>query len=864
MKVAQTKRIERAGVNALRTLLEDHNQIVQEIDGGNDYGEDLFVTLTKDGCRTGVTIAIQVKSGEKYKRIKGYAIPVDNHADDWRESFLPVYGVVFDIELESLFWVNLTATLTDCDYPPTWIQVGRERELSMDSIEDFVAQAHEYARNREVAGNGEFTLNVHVIPEDRKYAERFIGRENECIELKRQLAEGVAKRVLIVGMAGVGKTALVTRIVDDRSVRSYFSGGILLVDMHGFSGDRRNMCRARSAYAPLLTAVGVPESDIPADVNAQAQLFHKYLEDCAAAGTNFLLVFDNVAEASQIVELLPRSEKHGVLVTSRVQLGVIDDLETVYLDCMDTEDSVRLISVALAGEGSILDATMARSLCELCGNLPLALHIAAAILKEDSGLEIVDLIEELAEARTRLDVLQYGDTAVRAALLVSLMHLDDDLREKFCRLSVNPGTSISEEIAGVLMEVSVPRARSILRRLSQASLVSRDSARSRWKMHDLVRLFSSEQAEILVGRILLNAHFARMAQRYILIAEEADSALRGAVEPNQRFASVSEYLAWFDNECSNIRGVATRSRDMAMYEVTYYLSMFSVLYLDMRRRTDDSLESSITAYDAARALKDVKHQVRALNNVGIALTSQRKFQDAIRTLTKAAAIAERIGFLEGQCNSTLSLGSAVREHEDPRAAISILVKAYELAVMSQDSGSIASALTNLGSAYRESGEFGPAAQALSASIEFHVRTGNRRREASAHGGLGAVLSQMGQFGVALESYNKALLAYEEVEDKSGVNLTLANLGATYLRMARIEEGKACLMRALSYFTSVGDSYHQALCLANLGNAGVISSEYSEARMLFNSARSKYLEAGSRRGELAVESLIAKLDLTGHQ
>ncbi|MEU6013615.1 DUF4365 domain-containing protein [Streptomyces sp. NPDC047515] len=75
-RVSRSRRIERAGVNALRTLLEAHDQIVQEIDGGNDFGEDLFVMLTREGERTGSSITVQVKSGDKYKRANGYAIEV--------------------------------------------------------------------------------------------------------------------------------------------------------------------------------------------------------------------------------------------------------------------------------------------------------------------------------------------------------------------------------------------------------------------------------------------------------------------------------------------------------------------------------------------------------------------------------------------------------------------------------------------------------------------------------------------------------------------------------------------------------------------------------------------------------------------
>ncbi|WP_327297749.1 DUF4365 domain-containing protein [Streptomyces sp. NBC_01197] len=66
--VRSSRRIERAGVNALRTLLEEDNHLVQEIDGGNDHGEDMIVNFTRHGKRTGYWIAIQVKSGKKYKR----------------------------------------------------------------------------------------------------------------------------------------------------------------------------------------------------------------------------------------------------------------------------------------------------------------------------------------------------------------------------------------------------------------------------------------------------------------------------------------------------------------------------------------------------------------------------------------------------------------------------------------------------------------------------------------------------------------------------------------------------------------------------------------------------------------------------
>ncbi|TVZ75376.1 DUF4365 domain-containing protein [Streptomyces sp. BK340] len=136
--ISASRKIERAGVNALRTLLEEHDHLVQEIDGGADHGEDLYVAFASEGRRTGHVIAIQVKSGKKYKRANGYAIPVAGHRDDWKESRLPVVGVVYDRDEKRLFWVNLTEELRRGS-EATWIQVPRVNELTDESLHGFIA-----------------------------------------------------------------------------------------------------------------------------------------------------------------------------------------------------------------------------------------------------------------------------------------------------------------------------------------------------------------------------------------------------------------------------------------------------------------------------------------------------------------------------------------------------------------------------------------------------------------------------------------------------------------------------------------------------------------------------------------------------
>ncbi|MFD5029381.1 tetratricopeptide repeat protein [Streptomyces sp. NPDC058405] len=856
MRVTRTRRIERAGVNTLRALLEENDQIVQEIDGGNDYGEDLLVMFTKDGYRTGVSISIQVKSGAKYKRANGYAIPVDEHADDWQRSLLPVFGVVFDIDTKRLFWTNLTEALA-ASPSSTWIHLKSANELTESNVDDFMHQAHAYAEKRSRQGSN-VSLQVYPISANLGDGSWFVGRDAEQAQLKHFLSDGQSRKLLIAGMAGVGKTALVSQVIRDSEVHSVFPGGVVFVDMQGFSGDQRLMGRPGAAYAPILMALGFPPADVPADINSQAAAYHKFLELKAESGKNTLLVFDNVAEVSQVAELLPKSSPHGVVVTSRVKLGIIEGLEILHLDCMEPEESEELFRSVLPNRGLDGNSQVIQELCGLCGHLPLALRIAAAIAKEEAALPLGDLVEELTEAKTRLDVLQYGDSAVRAALQVSFQHLEEDLRDPFCKISVNPGTSVSEEIAATALGLPAARVRAVLRRLAQASLIARDGASARWKMHDLVYLFSSEQAEERIERGEYARCFARITSCYDEVSEQADAALRGTAAKGARF-NTQKALEWFDDEHVNIRSAALRSLDMQLYEVAYYMSMNLVLYFDIRLRVNDALQSSITAHEAARALKDAERQVRSLNNIGLTLTSQRRFAEAIQKLTKANAMAERIGFVEGECDTAISLGAAVRQYQGPRAAIPLLIKAKNLAKRSGDAGSIASSLTNLGSAYREAGEFASAVEVLSESIAFHQKSGDRRKEASAHGGLGAALSDIGQLEAAVESFKRSFSGYEEVQDFLGVNLNWANLGGAYLRMGRVEEAKKCLIRALDYFTSVSNAFYQGMCLMNLGEAELASGSRDDARDFFLRAQEKYETCAAPEGLAAVRHALRKLD-----
>ncbi|MEU3655693.1 DUF4365 domain-containing protein [Streptomyces sp. NPDC032161] len=145
-KIPKGRRVGQAAVNALRALLEEHDHIVQEISGQNDFGEDFYVTFTDDGDVTSDTIKVQVKGGESWRRGNGYAVPVDRHGDTWSEGNVPVYCVVYDPNSKNLYWANATQQLRRFGTfnTPGFIGISPNAVLGDTTMDSFVAQARRY------------------------------------------------------------------------------------------------------------------------------------------------------------------------------------------------------------------------------------------------------------------------------------------------------------------------------------------------------------------------------------------------------------------------------------------------------------------------------------------------------------------------------------------------------------------------------------------------------------------------------------------------------------------------------------------------------------------------------------------------
>ena len=148
------------------------------------------------------------------------------------------------------------------------------------------------------------------------------------------------------------------------------------------------------------------------------------------------------------------------------------------------------------------DRSGAARLAQICGGLPLALKITAALLKVDPSRTVRDLADELDDEIRRVAALAYDDgsgvsgPSVAAAFELSYRQLDEVVARVFRLLSVNPGPDVSTAAAAALTDMPLSEVRPLIGQLVRAHLVeAAPGAVGRWRMHDLLHLYARQASD---------------------------------------------------------------------------------------------------------------------------------------------------------------------------------------------------------------------------------------------------------------------------------------------------------------------------------------------------------------------------------
>ncbi|MEV6963766.1 BTAD domain-containing putative transcriptional regulator [Hamadaea sp. NPDC051192] len=416
---------------------------------------------------------------------------------------------------------------------------------------------------------------VHDLP---PAVEPFVGRAAETAAILRDLHGDAGSVVALHGPGGVGKSALAVHVAHQLAAR--FPDGVLYLDLRGAKTGAIPV-RPVDAIARLLRALGVPAAAVPSEEAEAAAAFRRH-----TAHRRLLLVLDNADSAAQVADLLPAGPAAAV-ITSRRHLATLPRGRHLAVEVLAERDAVELLGQAGAGQRIAADPGGARRVAELCGNLPLALRIAAARLASRPGWPLQAFVERLDDPARRLDELSYDDVGVRRTLRLGYEPLSEGgPHEQLCARAFRlvgevPLAVVTVGATAALLGVAPRQAHEVLETLADQRLLE-PRLPGRYELHDLLRILAGEDARARESAPERAAALVRLIESYAFAVEHATALLNGGWTPADSLpeparpapdgpwsppwsplpGNAAEVPAWLDAEQPNIAAAVTRASEI--------------------------------------------------------------------------------------------------------------------------------------------------------------------------------------------------------------------------------------------------------------------------------------------------------------
>jgi DNA-binding SARP family transcriptional activator len=649
----------------------------------------------------------------------------------------------------------------------------------------------------------------------------FTGRTREIADLDGVLG-GVDQQVAAVvvsalsGTAGVGKTALAVHWAHRAADR--FPDGQLYVNLRGYDPDQP--MTTGEALTRFLTALGVPGSDIPFDLDERAARYRT-----ETARRRMLIVLDNAATVEQVRPLLPGTTSCAALVTSRDSLAGLIAVHGAYridLDLLPRADAIALLR-RLIGARAETEPDAVAALAQQCARLPLALRVAAELAGSRPASSLTDLVAELADQQQRLQLLNAGGdprAAVTSVFSWSVRHLPPEAAHAFAVLGAHPGTDFDAYATAALADTSLRDARRAIDVLARAHLVH-PTEQGRFGMHDLLRAYASSLAtdgsQAAQGRLF--DYYLGTAAAAVRVSYPGEAHHRPHVSspatPTPALADPHHAHVWLDTERPNL--VATAVHTAAHGWPTHAIRLSIVLYhyLDAGHYTD-ALTIHTHAHRAAEQVHDPTGQAHAVLGLGKTHRQLGRYEPAAEHLQQALALFQRTGDVAGQADTLNSIGTVEGLVGRHGPAAEHLGQALALFRRTNDQDGQARALGNLAIIERRLGHHETATHYCQGALALYQQTSNQDGQARVLNTLGMLDQQRGQHTTAADYLRQALVLYRERGNLAGEATSLDNLGNVLNHLGQTAEAAHHHQQALTMFRESGDPEGEAWALNGLG------------------------------------------------
>lgn len=661
-----------------------------------------------------------------------------------------------------------------------------------------------------------------VVPRQLPPAPRlFAGRAVELAALSAVSAArvdtGQALAISVVGGAGgVGKTWLALHWAHRNLDR--FPDGQLFVNLRGFDPSGVRMSTP-AALRCLLDGLGVDMTDIPADFEAQVGLYRSLV-----AGRRMLILIDNVGDAAQVDPLLPGSASCTVLITSRDRLtGLVSahGAQPLLVDMLPDSDARALLALRLGDARLAAEPESVADLLACCAGLPLALSIVAGRAQELSEFPLSTVAADLHDAASRLAALDDDPTTgVRACLSWSYSALSPAQARVFGLLGLAPGPDISLPAAANLAGLDLNEARIVLRGLVRVSLLQQH-APDRYRMHDLVRLYASEQASRSVRLRYRRAALLRLMDFYTHTAHRGERLLdpsRPLISLNQPHAGVhpldhgdrAATLAWFEAEhaclLAALELAVTEGWDACGWRLAWAMGTFHW----RRGHQDDNIATWRVALVAAQRLGEPTYQAQAHRRLGLAFARAGDQAEAAGHLGRALDLSERVGDVIGQAHTHESIAWVHEGQGEDEQALRHAARSLELLRTADCPVWEAYARSLVGWYHARLGRYDQAAGYCATALSVQRGSDDREGQADTLDSLGYIAHRVGRYALAIDYYTQARDLAKDLGHAYAEAHRQAALGDVHNALGQPDDARQAWQAALDLYADLrrGTEFHR--------------------------------------------------------
>jgi tetratricopeptide (TPR) repeat protein/DNA-binding SARP family transcriptional activator len=688
----------------------------------------------------------------------------------------------------------------------------------------------------------------------------FTGRHRELEALIALVDKGRAAGSVVIcavdGMAGIGKTAFA--IHAGHQLAAHFPDGQLFIDLHGFTPGTEAVS-PQAALDRILRTLGVAPQGIPLDLEECAALYRDRL-----VGTRTLIVLDNAVSEAQVRPLLPAAPGCLVLVTGRRRLAGLDDARGISLGVLSDADATALFT-AIAGPERVPAGDEAlRQAIALCGNIPLAIRIAAARLKNRPAWPARYLADRLRDAQ-RLTEFADGERSLGAALTVSYDHLTPEEQRMFRHLGMHPGADIDVFAAAALAAVPRESADLLLEALVDHNLLMQPTT-GRYQLHDLVLIYarSIPGPETAGDR---DAALARLMDYYLYTARTADQLLAhrtvNYAPPVENVPGAAPALttdtqaaAWMETERVNLTAVVDHAADHGspVHAIALPTVMHSSLSTHGHWMPSQRLQRIALA--VAQRTGDRHGEAGALCCLGEIQTVVGQAALAVDSFTRALEAYQQSGDRLGQANARASRAQVHHQTAHFAQALRDLREALDLYRDLGDGLGQAGALATLGAVQRLTGQYSDAQETLERALDLYAHFGHRLGQAVALSALGELQQLTGQYADAALSLDHALDLYQKLGHRLGQAEALTHLGQVQQLTGHHAVAEQTLGQALELNRSLGYRPGQAEALIALGRVQHAMQRHGEAIETLQQAIQLCRQLGHRLGQADALTVLA--------